>query len=80
MISQFDIFYEVVNPGTQKTELVTEDRFIAEVQYEKGYTVYEVHRTITRQSTFTQTRTNAILQWHDEDSENINHESEEAQQ
>jgi hypothetical protein len=39
MNSQFDIFYEVVDPFTEKTEFVTEDRYMAEILYEKGYTV-----------------------------------------
>ena len=63
MKTQFDEFYEVVNPATQKTEFVTQDRFIAETQYEKGYTVYEKHQTITKHSTFNHTITASILQW-----------------
>jgi len=39
MKSQFDILYVVVDPATQKTEYVTEDRLIAEIQYEKSYDV-----------------------------------------
>ena len=65
MISQFDVFYEIVNPATQETEFVTEDRLIAEHHYEKGYTVYERHRIITRHSTFNQTVTYSNLQWND---------------
>jgi hypothetical protein len=76
MDSQFDIFYEVVDPATQKIGFVTQDRFIAEIQYEKGYTVYEKHRTITRHSPFNYTQTYATLQWHDED-EGVNTEREE---
>ena len=76
MESQFDVFYEVVNPVTQKNEFVTEDRFIAETHYEKGYNVYEKHVTITRMSRFSETRSIATLQWHDED-ENVNPETEE---
>jgi len=72
MISHFDIFYEVVNPATQETDFVTEDRYIAEHHYEKGYIVYETHRTLTRQTAFTHTRIYSVLYWNDEDSENIN--------
>ena len=72
MISHFDVFYEVVNPATQETDFVTEDRFIAERHYEKGYAVYERHRTITQHSTFRQTITYSHLQW------NYNPEFEEA--
>ena len=77
MFSQFDVFYEVVNPATQETDFVTEDRFIAEHHYEKGYTVYERHTTITKLSPFTQTRLYTVLQWHDEDSETINPKTQE---
>jgi len=76
MNSQFDIFYEVVNPATQETDFVTQDRFIAERHYEKGYTVYEKHRMITRHSPFNHTQTYGALLWHDEDG-NINPEIEE---
>jgi hypothetical protein len=65
MNSQFDIFYEVVHPGTQKTEFVTEDRYMAEILYEKGYTVFENHMTITKQTKFKLTKTYSIFQWND---------------
>jgi len=77
MDSQFDIFYEVVDPASQETEFVTEDRFIAETHYEKGYSVYEKHLTVTRLSRFAETRSVATLQWSDED-ESDNPEIEEA--
>jgi hypothetical protein len=77
METQFFITYEVVDPVTQAVEFVTEDRFIAETHYERGYTVVEQHTTLTRLSRFTETRTHAILHWHDED-ENVNPEIEEA--
>ena len=69
MNSQFDIFYEVVEPGSQKTEFITQDRFIAETQYAEGYTVYEKHRTTTRLSQFTDAMQQITLCWHDEDSD-----------
>jgi len=69
METQFFITYEVVDPTTQKTDFVTEDRYIAEHHYEKGYTVYENHVTITRLSPFTQTRLFTVLCWNDEDTE-----------
>ena len=50
---------------------------MAELQYEKGYTVYEKHVAITRLSRFIETRTYATLHWHDDD-ENTNPEIEEA--
>ncbi|MDR0327237.1 MAG: hypothetical protein LBI05_02965, partial [Planctomycetaceae bacterium] len=59
-----DEFYEVVDPVTQKTEFVTRDRFIAETHYEKGYTVYEKHQTVTKHSTFNHAIAYSILQWH----------------
>ena len=59
--SLFDIFYEVVNPATQKTDFVTEDRFIAETHYERGYTVYENRRTMTKHSTFNYTITYSTM-------------------
>ena len=65
MNSQFDIFYEIVDPATEETELVLTDRFMAEVQYGKGYTVYEMHRTITKHSSFNRTITYSSLQWSD---------------
>ena len=69
MISHFDIFYEVVNPATQETDFVTEDRYVAKHHYEKGYTVYENHVTATRLSPFTETRLFTSLCWNDEDAE-----------
>ena len=77
MNSLFDIAYVVIDPATQKTEFETEDRLIAEIHYEKGYTVYERHTTITKLSPFTQTRLHTVLQWHDDESDNINPEIEE---
>jgi hypothetical protein len=77
MESQFFITYEVVDPASQEVEFITEDRYIAESHYEKGYTVSEKHITVTRLSRFTETRTYAALYWHDED-ENVNPEIEEA--
>jgi hypothetical protein len=68
MISQFDIFYEVVDPTTQEIVFVTEDRYVAEHHYEEGYNVYEKHLTITKLSQFAQTQHHAILCWQDEDS------------
>jgi hypothetical protein len=65
MNSQFDIFYEVVHPVTHETEFVTEDRYIAKHHYEKGYTVFENHRTITKQSKFNLSITHSIFQWND---------------
>jgi hypothetical protein len=77
MESQFFITYEVVDPTSQEVEFVTEDRFIAETHYERGYTVIERHITVTRLSRFTETSSRTTLHWHDED-ENINPEIEEA--
>jgi hypothetical protein len=77
MESQFFITYEVVDPVTLEVAFVTEDRFIAETHYEKGYTVIEKHITITRLSQFSETSSRTVLHWHDED-ENINPEIEEA--
>jgi hypothetical protein len=68
MISQFDIFYEVVDPITQETVFVTEDRYIAEHHYGEGYTVSEKHITITKLSQFAQTQHIVILCWQDKDS------------
>jgi len=65
MNTHFDITYEVVDPATQKTEFVVADRLIAEIQYEKGYTVYERHTTATQHTSFKRTITNSILLWSD---------------
>jgi len=54
MNSLFDITYEIVDPATNESTF-TQDRFIAETHYEKGYDVYEKHRTITKVSQFAQT-------------------------
>ena len=65
MNSQFDMFYEVVDPETRE-RFVTQDRFIAEVHYnEKHCLVYERHRTVTRHSTFHETITSSTLHWND---------------
>ena len=65
MNSHFDITYEVVDPATQKTEYVVADRLIADIQYNKGYTVYERHTTITQHTAFKRTITNSVLLWSD---------------
>jgi hypothetical protein len=76
MNSEFDIFFEVIDPVTQETDFVTEDRFIAETHYEEGYTVHEIHSTVTKLSQFAQTQQRVILCWHDTD-EDINPNTKE---
>jgi len=65
MNSYFGITYEIVDPVTQKTEFIVSDRLIAKIQYEKGYTVYERHTTVTQHTVFKRTITNSILLWSD---------------
>jgi len=78
MDSQFFITYEVVDPATQEIDFVTEDRYVAEHHYGRGYTVYERHTTIARTSRFTEAQSHTILHWHDADGdEHDNHEVEE---
>ena len=78
MNSHYDITYEVIDPVTRE-RFITGDRYIAEHHYnEKSCTVYERHTTIARMSPFTESRHIAILYWHDEDSNDINPETEEA--
>ena len=77
MKSEIDIIYEVIDPVTQEN-FVTADRYVAEHHYEKGYTVNETHRTMTRLSPFSQTRLYVVSCWNDEDSEDVNPEIKEA--
>jgi len=62
-----DIIYEVVDPITQES-FVTEDRYVAEHHYERGYTAYETHTTITILSPFALARQQIVSCWNDEDS------------
>jgi hypothetical protein len=78
MESHFFITYVVVDPATQETDFITEDRYIAEHHYGKGYTVYEKHMAVTQHTPFNRTQTLAELLWHDVD-EDANLETEEIQ-
>ena len=61
-----DVTYEVLDPVTEES-FVTGDHYVALFHYEKNYTVYETHTTITVQSSSAHTRLQVTSCWKDKD-------------
>lgn len=62
MDSQAYIEYEMVEPASNR-RLITDSREEALAYYEKGWMVFETHKTVSRPSAFTQTRIAVVMQW-----------------
>jgi len=69
-----EVTYEVIDPVTLEN-FITESRYEATDCYERGYSVYETHTSITVLSPFALARQQIVSCWNDEDS---TPESEEA--
>jgi hypothetical protein len=61
--TQIIVTYEVIEP-VSNNRFFTKDYYEAVEHYENGYIVYEVHKTTTQPSMYTQTQVRIVLRWH----------------
>ena len=66
METHTEITYEVIDPVTHES-FITESRYEATDRYERGYSVYETHTSITVLSPFALARQQVVSCWNDED-------------